>query len=146
MPSQFLSRTLLILVIATLFIIIFVALSMLLEAEHVQLLRYTTVLNSSIETIYSFNPCEGSSSPGLFIEIRFVATKPVTLFVVDEEQYRELFSRSDLYGYLAYASSTSGSKLRFYYAKSIPCWPIYVVAKGIPGTRIDLRIVISRSG
>jgi len=140
-----LRRVLAVSICIALFIITIVTLVLFLESSWVRVIRHLAIMNNSYEVVYRFTPCDSESTPGLYIEIQFSATKPVTLFVVDEEQYRELFSRSDLYGYLAMVFNTSASKIGFYYAKSIPCWPIYIIAESVPDARIDLHIVIKKS-
>ena len=92
----------------------------------------------------SFRPCEGEASEGTTFLVRVEASKEVNVAVVDWEQYVEMDGRIDLYGYLSKANSVKRASLEFTYPAAMPCWPIYVVVSGEPGTAVRV-VVYARS-
>jgi len=80
---------------------------------------------------YVFTPCNTNVSECDFMFlINAYSIRPINITVVDYEQYMELGSRIDLYGYLTRVNNSMFIHASVTYPKGIPCWPIYVVIEG----------------
>ncbi len=125
-------------------IILIGSLSILLVHEYtVKVIMFKRdVIDTSGYLLYEFYPCKNKLNERfLLIRLIISADKPVTIVILDYEQYIERYGRGDLYGYLAYKSHVVNEEIiEVEYPKGMPCWPIYIEIRGSYGTNICMKI------
>ena len=95
------------------------------------------VISVSRYLLYELYPCRNKLSDRLLLIRLVISTnRPVTIVILDYEQYIERYRRGGLYGYLAYKSHVVNEEtIEVEYPKGMPCWPIYIEIHGSPELR-----------